>query len=42
MDKPEKENSRLIARKKLIAQMNKGFDGGKILIKHRRELYDRR
>lgn len=37
----EKESKRLTARKKLIAQMEKGFDGGKILFKHRNELYDR-
>lgn len=36
----EKEQEEI--KKKLIARMEKGYDMGKILIKHRDELYDRR
>jgi len=41
VEKMKDENSRERAVKRLKEQMDRGFDGGKILYKHRSELYER-
>ena len=42
LDKLEEESKKDRAIKELIEMMDKGFDMGKNLIKHRSELYDRK
>lgn len=41
IEKIEKEDERLEARKQMLKMMEKGFDMGKILYKERGELYER-
>lgn len=42
VDTLEEKEKRKRAHKRLISIMEKGFDGGKILVKHRSELYTRK
>lgn len=41
IDGIEYESAKTRSRKKLIEDMENGFDGGKVLYKHRSELYGR-
>ncbi|MBU0636007.1 hypothetical protein KKE06_03200, partial [Candidatus Micrarchaeota archaeon] len=42
VNKTEEEDRLLNARKRLLELMEKGFDGGRIVYKHRSELYERK